>query len=333
MTTDVFRSVVIPSVEQVPLLEVTQDVETDGLLLQASYEVQQIVLTEFDRRLSNHLAAVRGEGFPTISLTVTITDPATGKHWMPIDQQHFRSLPHALKHIAEFALGSHERCAIKIFARARRLAGSQAFGRPDILTRAKASALTAAIAFCDMLGEVEFLHITGHFSSIVMQPTDQSMGPVVVDLERGAITFPSEVSGPGVVCALFNPTQQIGQDREASGYISQLHHHLALAKEQAIWGFRLAAEERIIGFDKALAGQPLTEYRLTAAETLVTRLRAGLGDSLLGLSEQAQITALGWASLIQRAKERAAMLENNAKPAPQGNEKKQSSPFRLITSE
>ncbi|MEL6479330.1 MAG: hypothetical protein AAFR17_18535, partial [Pseudomonadota bacterium] len=101
----------------------------------------------------------------------------------------------------------------------------------------------------------------------------------------------------------------------------------------AIWDFRAAAEERIFGFDKALAGQPLSDYRLTAAETLVTRLRAGLGDNLLGLSEQAQITALGWARLIRRSKDAAAMIEQQSQDGAAGGDKKPSSPFRLITSD
>ena len=334
MSVDVFNSVVVPSVEQVPLLEVTQDVETEGLVLKASYEIEQTVLTEFDRRLSDHLAATKGAGFPTISLTITITDPSTDKSWTPVSRQYFPALPHALQRIAEFALGNLDRCPVTLFARSRKLAGPQAFGKAATLSRAKLESLSAAIAFCDMLGEYEFLHVTGHFDSLVVQPTDKSMGSVIIDLERAAINFPGDMSGPGYVCPLFNPKAQISQNREATNYITRLHHNLALAKEQAIWTFRSVAEERIFGFDKALAGQPLSDYRLTAAETLVNRLRAGLGDNLLGLSEQAQITALGWARLITRARDTSRMIEgreSTPKKPPEGA--KSSSPIRLITSD
>ena len=58
---------------------------------------------------------------------------------------------------------------------------------------------------------------------------------------------------------------------------------------------REAAEGRIIDFNNALAGRELKGYRLDSARSLVSRLQAGLGDTLLGLSEAAQLTALDWA--------------------------------------
>lgn len=304
---EVFGSVVVPSVEQVPLLEITQAVDADDLKLIASYEISQTVLTEFDKRLSDHLAATKGYGFPSLSLTIKITDAETGKDWSPANQTFYQSLPHALRRVAEFALGERESTPITIFARSRALAGKQALGRDETLSREKVGILTAAIDFCDMLGEYEFLHISGGFQSLVVQPTDRSIGSVVLDLERGTIAFPSEYDGPGFVCALINPVKAIAENPAATAYLNRAHHSQALAKEKAIWDFRSVAEERIFGFDKALDGQPISDYRLTAVETLVARLRAGLGDNLLGLSEQAQITALGWARLARQAKETAAL--------------------------
>ena len=54
----------------------------------------------------------------------------------------------------------------------------------------------------------------------------------------------------------------------------------------------------ILAFDRALAGRPLNGHRLEAAIALVERLRAGLGSSLSGLSEDAQIIALDWSAAI-----------------------------------
>lgn len=330
MASDVFGSVIVPSVEQVPLLEITQDVRTDDMVLKASYEIEQTVLTAFDQSLSKHLAATKGQGFPSLSLTIRITDPETGKNWSPVTRQYFHALPHALTRVAEFALGDRERCEAMVFARSRSQAGDNAFGKAEVLTRAKIDSLKAAIQFCDMLGEYAFLHISGNFTSMVVQPSDRELGAIVIDLDRGTLGFPGEGGNPGLTCALFNPTRQISQSREASSYLTRMHHNLSIAKEQAIWDFRAAAEERIFGFDKALGGQPLTDYRMTAAETLVLRLRTGLGDNLLGLSEQAQITALGWASLVRRAKERSTMIEDKT-ASNDGEGKKSGSPIRLIS--
>ncbi|MEM9737330.1 MAG: hypothetical protein AAF908_12120, partial [Pseudomonadota bacterium] len=311
--------------ERVPVMEITQDVETDDLVLSASYEIDKVVVTEFDKALSDHLAATKSEGFPSVALSISITDPETGKAWTPVTDQYFRSIPHALRRVAEFALGDRDACPITIYARARELAGRQAFGRADILSSVKAEAIGAAIEFCDMLGEYEFLNISGNFANIVVEPTDRSMEPIIIDLERGTVSIPTRNGGTPFVGALFNPAKQIAAHREAAAYITHLHHAVALAKEKAIWDFRSAAEERIFGFDRALGGQPLSDYRLTAAETLIRRLRAGLGDNLLGLSEQAQITALGWARLIRRARETASIGKNGEERKPVA------SPVRLIS--
>ena len=64
--------------------------------------------------------------------------------------------------------------------------------------------------------------------------------------------------------------------------------------------------DRILAFDRALAGRPLDGHRLDAAVALVERLKAGLGGSLNGLSEDAQITALDWSAAIASGNGRAA---------------------------
>ena len=66
------------------------------------------------------------------------------------------------------------------------------------------------------------------------------------------------------------------------------------AKQDAVLDFRAAAERRILDFDGALKGRRLAGHRLEAAAALVRRLKAGLGESLAGLSEHAQLTAFDW---------------------------------------
>lgn len=325
----VFESVIEPSVERVPVLELAQEVETDGIRLEASYLVERTILTAFDKKLSDHLAAVDGVGFPAITLRVTIHEPESGQVWTPISRKLFPTVPHALKFAGEFALGDREACNLKVYTRVRSQMGGKGVGIVQEITRARMDALGAATEVCELLGEYEYLHVTGNYSTIVIQIADHSLDAIVADLDRGSITVPTTRAGTAFVGPLFDPANRIAQDREAAGYITQVNHKLAVTKEKSIWDFRGAAEERIFGFDKALAGHPLTGYRLTAAETLVKRLRAGLGENLLGLSEQAQITALSWAKLIRTADERRGINV----PEPTDDRTPDATPVRLISSD
>ncbi len=88
--------------------------------------------------------------------------------------------------------------------------------------------------------------------------------------------------------------------------MARARHALVATKEAAVLEFRAAAENRILSFDRALDGRPLDGHRLDAAIALVERLKVGLGGSLIGLSEDAQITALDWSSAIASGDGRAA---------------------------
>ncbi|MEM7238828.1 MAG: hypothetical protein AAF501_13545 [Pseudomonadota bacterium] len=318
----VFESVIEPSIERVPVLELSQEVETDGIRLEASYLIERSVLTAFDRKLSDHLAAIDGIGFPAISLRVTVREPSSGQTWTPISRKLFATVPHALRFAGEFALGDRESCNLKIYTRVRSQLGGKGVGVIQEITRSRIEALAAATQVCELMGEYEYLHVTGNFSTIVVQIADHSLDAIVADLDRGTITVPTTRSGNSFVGPLFDPANRIAEDRDAASYMTQVNHKLALTKEKSIWDFRAAAEERIFGFNNALAGHPLTGYRLTAAETLVKRLHAGLGENLLGLSEEAQITALSWAKLIDSTEERMGInvpetpADSSAKPAP-----------------
>jgi len=90
------------------------------------------------------------------------------------------------------------------------------------------------------------------------------------------------------------------QSTEARTYLATLRHMLIAQKEQAVLDFRAAAEQRILQFDRALQGRPLDGFRMDAVVSLVSRLKAGLGTSLIGLSEDARITAFEWAATIER---------------------------------
>lgn len=98
---------------------------------------------------------------------------------------------------------------------------------------------------------------------------------------------------------LFDFERVISQNTEARTYLASLRHLLIEQKEGAILAFRAACESRILEFDRALQGRPLEGFRLDAVMALVSRLKAGLGQGLRGLSEDAQITAFEWANMIE----------------------------------
>ncbi|MEM1278058.1 MAG: hypothetical protein AAGH74_16155 [Pseudomonadota bacterium] len=297
---EIYRSIIEPSLERVPVLEIVQPIELDGREMEAIYLLERTVLTSFDRQLSDHLSAVEGRGFPLISMTIRVREPGTEQTWTPEDRRFFPTIVHALKRAGEFALGDRESCMIRVYSRIRAATGERGVGVFQEITRSQVSALKSAIHLIDILGESDFLIVTGSFSTIVVQLADRSLAPVILDIERGTMTIPSTGTGSAFVGPLFDPASQIARDRDATVYVTQVNHKVTIAKEEAIGNFRDAAEERIFGFDKALGSHQLSGYRLDAAETLVKRLRCGLGENLLGLSEHAQITALSWAGKLNR---------------------------------
>ncbi len=119
-------------------------------------------------------------------------------------------------------------------------------------------------------------------------------------LKNGSISMPctnGEVITP-FECPIHGFAKHAADNVLAQGYMARARHALVATKEAAVLEFRAAAEDRILAFDRALAGRPLDGHRLDAAVALVERLKAGLGGSLSGLSEDAQITALDWSAAI-----------------------------------
>lgn len=297
---NVFSTVIGPSLERLPLLELSQMASLNGRSFVVRYTISKNVLTEFDRRLSEHLAAIRAGGFPGVTLEIDVTDLATQESWRPSPDQYVKSVPHALKRVAEYAIGERKRATLTLLPGGR---GGEApvelAGQKIDVTPERIEALGKALDLCGTLGEFEFLQISADYDRITVQPCGTEMRPVTIDLDRGTVSVPAidGQSGP-FEGSLFSFTRELAGNRAASAYVARARHNLSIAKEDAISRFRSAAEERIMGFDRALAGRPLDSFRLEAAATLVSRLKAGLGDSLLGLSEEAQITALEWASSV-----------------------------------
>jgi hypothetical protein len=116
-----------------------------------------------------------------------------------------------------------------------------------------------------------------------------------------AVPAGSEPGGPAAQVSLFDFESAADTVPAVAAYLARARHAVAAAREAAVREFREAAEQRILQFDAALAGRPLTGHRLEAASALVARLQAVLGDSLAGLSEAARVTALEWAAPMPAA--------------------------------
>ena len=295
----VFNTVIGPSLEKLPLMELTQAATLNGRNFIVTYSISKNILTDFDRKLSEHLAAVKGAGFPAITLEVRVAEKGSKESWSPAPDEYLKSVLHALKRVAEYALGDREKARLSMISGSSRNSPAEVIGERCDVTPYLVESIGKALDLCGTLGEFEFLNMSASYDHLTVQPVGHDLMPVCVDFQRGTVALPGiDRSGNGFECSLYNFTRELAANSQAAGYVARARHNLANAKEDAIFAFRAAAQERIMGFDRALAGRPLDSFRLDAAVTLVSRLKAGLGDNLLGLSEEAQITALEWAASI-----------------------------------
>lgn len=298
----VFEAVVEPSVERIPLVDIRCFDVVEGRQCEIAHVVYRNVFTEFDHSLSRHLAAVTGAGFPAISATIRIREAKSDTSWQNGKWLHFQSLPHALRGIAARSLKKREMVELFIHVPENEAAIAENPGARRQIGKGDVAALTAALEFCAALGEIEFIDLSGDYDLIVAHPAGENLKPVTIDLFRGTLVVHG-VFGNGtdvLEAPLFDFRRLLIDNQILRTYAASTRHALAAAKEEAVMTFRAAAETRILNFDRALAGRPLEDYRLDAVISLVARLKAGLGDNLSGLSEDAQITALDWSALIER---------------------------------
>lgn len=295
---DLFESIIQPSVERIPLMDIQHEDEIDGHACVISHVISRNVFTDFDRKLSRHLAAVRGGGFPTVTVTIRAREAKPGAEWTEGRDQHFLTVPHALRGIARRALETREDVALTFANVENGLELAESGGDSRKVSASELDALTTGLRFCRTVGAFEFLDVTGDFDLLMVRPASDDMAPITIDLYRGAITVPPALgrSGDqGFEGPLYELVRHTTDKPAARAYLTAARHVMTSCKEHAVEDFRGAAEARIHAFDKALAGRPLEGHRLDAVLALVARLRAGLGDDLCGLTEDARITALDWA--------------------------------------
>lgn len=297
--TKFFEQVVEPSIERLGLFGISHDVNFDGRHFVVTHKVSKNVFTEFDRQLSLYLAAVTGVGLPAATVETRIRDTVADRAWSPYPSRHLPSVPDALATAAKLALGSEPQLRVRFGT------WTSEEGLPyteRLITTESMMALDRAMTIARQVGAIEFLDLSGDLDRVMLRPHDARLDMLVMDIERGTISVPTaaEMSGVAYQGPLFGFDQAMKEAPAVNTYLSRVRHLIAIAKENAIYDFRAAAEQRISRFDEALGGRDLTGYRLDSARSLVSRLQAGLGDTLLGLSEAAQLTALDWASDVRQ---------------------------------
>ena len=294
----VFKTFVEPSLERIPVLEVSHVERLQGCDYIIVQTIQRNVFTDFDRKLSRHLAATRGDGFPAFTVAVQVNE--RGRVGPPrfLAPVHHASVPHALKGIADRAFAHCGRVELTV-QNSNTGAGDRVAGVRRELSTDDIEALDSALDICRHLGEAEFLDISGDFDIVIAGPPGE-LQPIVMQLQNGSISMPC-TNGTAITpfeCPIHGFAGHAAGNVLAQGYLARARHALVATKEAAVLEFRAAAEDRILAFDRALAGRPLDGHRLDAAIALIERLKAGLGGSLNGLSEDAQITALDWSAAI-----------------------------------
>jgi hypothetical protein len=295
----IFDCIAEPSAERLRLFGIAYEATAGGRKVVVSHLVAKNVFSSFDMRLSRHLAAVTGAGLPHAAVETRVRDAATGRTAMQGAPRHAASAPAALAIAARLALGAGDRVSVRL---GNWNAGEEGLGQQHLIAAPVVEALERALGICARIGVADFLEISGDLERILVRPAGCGLDVMVMDLQRGTVAVPATGEGGSPAqTSLFDFESAADTVPAVAGYLARARHAVAASREAAIRDFREAAEERIMQFDAALAGRPLTGHRLEVAGSLVARLQAVLGDSLAGLSEAARVTALEWVALMPSA--------------------------------
>jgi hypothetical protein len=299
---DVFKTFIEPGLERIPVLEVSHVERHQKREYIISQTIQRNVFTEFDRKLSRHLSATRGAGFPAFTVSVAVIERGSGGPARALASAHYVSVPHALKGIAERAFAHAGRADLTVYHNDPTVS-ERATGVTRSVSADDIEALNSALAVCRYLGAAEFLDISGDFDIVIVGPPGD-LSPIIMHLQNGSVSVPC-TNGQSITpfeCPIHGFAGHVAGNVLAQGYLARARQALVAAKEAAVMEFRAEAEKRILSYDRVLAkrahGRTLDGYRLDATMALVERLKAGLGSGLNGLSEDAQVTALDWTMVI-----------------------------------
>jgi hypothetical protein len=299
---DVFKTFIEPGLERIPVLEVSHVERHQKREYIISQTIQRNVFTEFDRKLSRHLSATRGAGFPAFTVSVAVIERGSGGPARALASAHYVSVPHALKGIAERAFAHAGRADLTVYHNDPTVS-ERATGVTRSVSADDIEALNSALAVCRYLGAAEFLDISGDFDIVIVGPPGD-LSPIIMHLQNGSVSVPC-TNGQSITpfeCPIHGFAGHVAGNVLAQGYLARARQALVAAKEAAVMEFRAEAEKRILSYDRVLAkrahGRTLDGYRLDATMALVERLKAGLGSGLNGLSEDAQVIALDWTMVI-----------------------------------
>ncbi|MEM8595604.1 MAG: hypothetical protein AAGF76_03960, partial [Pseudomonadota bacterium] len=205
-----------------------------------SHIVQRNVFTEFDRKLSRHLSAVRHGGFPGVTVTIRAREKKVGAVWTEGRDQHFLTVPHALRGIGKRALGEKEEASLA-FASVESN-GVEAI-EPDTPSRRidkdELAAFGQGLEFCRSLGAFEFLEVSGDFDLLTVRPAIAEMAVISIDLFRGAVTIPAvQGGGGGFEGALYELQRTVEKNAAARAYFARARHEMTIAREEAVLALR-----------------------------------------------------------------------------------------------
>ena len=290
----VFERVIEPELERIPVLEVVHSEKHDGRVFQVHQTVSRNVFPDFDLKLSRHLAATSGRGFPAFRTDVEVRETNPGGHRREIATAAHGSVPHALLDIARRAVARRGTVDLIFNHNLTSEDDGAPSGLAQKIGKDELDMLGAALKICRTLGETEFLQISGDFDILIVTPPGD-LAPLTMHLGKGTLTIPGKAGTP-FECPIITYAKRAAGDSGAQHYLARVRHALVCEKETAIAKFRAAAETRILATDEALGARAIAGHRLLAVEGLVERLTAGLGPDLKGLAEDARITALDWKS-------------------------------------
>ena len=316
----VFEKMIEPGLKCIPVLDVIHLETHGGVTFSIAQTVNRNVFTEFDRKLSDHLAATTGTGFPSYKVTVRITDSLSKNEPQFLETTYYDSMPHALLAIAERAVAWAGPVALTLLR-----ADCKAEKRLPVqcrrgVDRAFIKTFEGALGICNYFGATAFLDLSGEFDVVKITPPG-GLDPVVLRLQDDIVEIPS-MQGRGVgpfeweISAF---AENASNCLSAQRYAESVRHAIVTEKEAAILAFRSAAEQQINEFHSALDGRPLEGHWLKSATALIARLRAGLGNTLAGISEGARGQAQDWCAEILKAWEAnaaAASAMNSSAEAP-----------------
>jgi hypothetical protein len=315
----VFEKMIKPSLDCIPVLEVIHSEWHNGVKFRITQTVNRNIFNEFDHKLSHHLAAMTGTGFPNCKVTIQIVDLHKKGEPHYLEPTYHDSAPHALKAAAERA-----------FARVGPIELVLQRGDCDPgqmlpvyhkrkIDGAYIAQFEQALGICNHLGATAFLDLSGEFDIVEVTPPG-GLDPVVLNLQDGTVLVPS-LHGPTkkpFEWPIYAFAEHASNNISAQSYVASVRHAIVTEKEAAILAFRSAAEQQIHEFDSALAGRRLDGHWLKGASVLIARLRAGLGETLAGISEGARGKALNWCMEIRNGRKANPAAAKRVTNGPSG---------------